>query len=135
MARYQIITLVDITRSSPSRSETDKIKLGQQANFNSLLQAIGLRANITWEQNPEMKDGRLPHPRTGKANHWTWEFDTERDLLFYKDDLNPVGLLVDDLHGVPIIDQLNNSVDIYPPIFSTRGENTNTWIYELSEIG
>jgi hypothetical protein len=46
-----------------------------------------------------------------------------------------VGLLVDDLHGVPIIDQLNNTADIYPAIFATRGENTNTWIYELSEVG
>jgi hypothetical protein len=135
MARYQIITLVDITRSNPDRSELDKTKLGQQANFNSLLQAIGLRANVTWEQDPEMKDGRLPHPRTGKANHWIFEFDTERELLFYKDDNNPTGLLVDDLHGVPIIDQLNNSIDIHPSIFATKGENTNTWIYELCEVG
>jgi hypothetical protein len=135
MARYQIITLVDITRSNPDRSELDKTKLGQQANFNSLLQAIGLRANVTWEQDPEMKDGRLPHPRTGKANHWIFEFDTERELLFYKDDNNPTGLLVDDLHGVPIVDQLNNSIDIHPSIFATKGENTNTWIYELREVG
>ena len=135
MARYQIITLVDITRSNPDRSELDKTKLGQQANFNSLLQAIGLRANVTWEQDPEMKDGRLPHPRTGKANHWIFEFDTERELLFYKDDNDPTGLLVDDLHGVPIIDQLNNSIDIHPSIFATKGENTNTWIYELREVG
>ncbi len=135
MARYQIITLVDITCNNVSRSETDQKKLSQQANFNSLLQAIGLRANVIWENTPEMKDGRLPHPRTGKANHWIWEFDTERDLLFYKSENDPTGLLLDDLHGVPIIDQLNNSVDIYPPIFATRGENTNTWIYELSEIG
>jgi hypothetical protein len=135
MARYQIITLVDITRSNSDRSELDKTKLGQQANFNSLLQAIGLRANITWEQDPEMKDGRLPHPRTGKANHWIFEFDTERELLFYKDDNDPTGLLVDDLHGVPIIDQLNNSIDIHPSIFATKGENTNTWIYELREVG
>ncbi len=33
MARYTIITLVDITRTQPTRSETDKIKLGQQSNF------------------------------------------------------------------------------------------------------
>lgn len=135
MARYQIITLVDITCNAVSRSETDQKKLSQQANFNSLLQAIGLRANIEWEQTPEVKDGRLPHPRTGKANHWIWEFDTERDLLFYKSETDPVGLLLDDLHGVPIINQLNNDVDIYPSIFATRGENTNTWIYEISEIG
>lgn len=134
MARYQIITLVDITRSNPDRSETDKLKVGQQANFNSLIQAIGLRANVEWEIDPKMQDGRLPHPRSGKANHWAWEFTTERDYLFQKDD-DPVGLLLDDLDGVPIVDQLNNSMDINPAVFQTQGEKTNTWIYELRDIG
>jgi hypothetical protein len=131
MARYKIITFVDITRSNPSRSETDKIKLGQQANFNSLLQAIGLRANIEWNADPILNDGRLPHPMTGKAKHWIWEFDTERDYLFQK-DTDPVGLLLDDLDGVPIVDQLNNNVDIAPAVFKTKGDKPNTWVYELA---
>jgi hypothetical protein len=134
MERYKIITLVDITRSEASRDETNKIKLGQQANFNTLLQTIGLRSNIEWLVDPKMEKGRIPH-QDGKANHWIFEFDTERELLFYKDDTDPTGLLMDDLHGVPIVDQLNNSIDIHPTIFATRGENTNTWIYELREVG
>jgi hypothetical protein len=85
MARYKIITFVDITRTNPSRQETNKLKLGQQANFNCLIQAIGLRANVAWEQDPELNTGRLPHPMVGKANHWIWEFETERDYLFLKE--------------------------------------------------
>lgn len=131
MARYKVITFVDITRSSPLHRETDKIKLGQQANFNSLIQAIGLRANIEWNLDPEMNTGRLPHPMIGKANHWIWEFETERDFLFLENS-NPVGLLLKDLDGVPVIPQLNNNVDLDPPIFRTLGEKPNTWIYELS---
>ncbi len=126
MARYTITTLVDITRTQPTRSETDKVKLGQQSNFNSLIQAIGLRSNISWEKDPKMHTGSIP-TTNGKANHWIWDFDTERDDSFLK-DRDPVGLLVDDLQGVPIITGLTESGDLYPAAFITVGENTNTWV-------
>jgi hypothetical protein len=130
MPRYRIITLVDITRSNPNRSETDTLKLSQQANFNSLLQAIGLRANIVWIKDPLMKDGRLPEPADGKAVYWEWHFDVERDDVFLKDN-NTTGLLEDDLNGVPIIAGLNNSVDIAPACFFSTGERQNIWIFEI----
>jgi hypothetical protein len=129
MTRYQIVTLVDITRTNPPRSETDQHKLSQQANFNSLLQAIGLRANIDWSVDPKESSGSLPYPLDGRANYWLWIFDAERPDVFMKDD-NPVGLLLDDLHGVPIIGQLNNSVDIDPAVFQTHGPKTNIWVSE-----
>ena len=131
MARYQLITFVDITRSRPDRSETDKIKLGQQANFNSLLQAIGLRSNVEWVRDPKMHTGSLPGALEGKANHWIWEFDCEREDVFLKDN-DPVGLLVADLHGVPIISSLDNSVELSPACFICNGEKTNTWLSKIS---
>ena len=127
MARYTVITFVDITRTNPTRSETDKLKLAQQSNFNSLLQAIGLRSNVNWEEDPKKLSGCYHGVFEGKANHWVWTFDTERDDVFLQDD-DPVALLVEDLHGVPIIDQLENTVDIYPAVFKTRGDDINTWI-------
>jgi hypothetical protein len=130
MERYRIITLVDITRSKASRSETDKIKIGQQANFNSLLQAIGIRANIDWIKDPHMKVGRLPLPAEGHAAYWVWDFETERDLVYATTD-DPVGLLKTDLHGVPIVDGLNNTEILDPAIFQVRGPKTNIWISEL----
>jgi hypothetical protein len=129
MPRYQIVTLVDITRTNPSRSETDHYLLAQQANFNTLLQSIGLRSNVEWTIDPVESSGSLPYPLEGKANYWTWIFEVERDQVFAKDG-NPAGLLLDDLHGVPIIGQLNNSVDIDPAVFQTHGPNTNIWVSE-----
>ncbi len=131
MARYKIITLVDITRAQPSRADTDPTKIGQQSNFNSLTQAIGLRSNIEWNYDPKKNTGSLPSPLSGKANHWIWEFEAERDDVFLKDN-DPVGLLKDDLHGVPIVDLLENNVDFNPPVFQTAGKNTNVWIYIIS---
>lgn len=127
MARYQLITLVDITRSQPAKSETDKIKLGQQANFNSLIQAIGLRSNVEWDYDPRKYNGRLPEPATGKAAHWVWHFYCEREDVFLKDN-NPVALLLNDLNGVPVVPVLENSADISPAAIQTSGDKTNTWV-------
>ena len=126
MARYKIITLVDITRTNPSRTETDPFKIKQQANFNSLIQAINLRSNIELITDPEFKNGRLPDNIGGKANHWIVEFEVEREDVFLKDN-DPVGLLIDDLNGVPIVPDLNNSADLDPAAFITTGKNANIW--------
>lgn len=130
MQTYTVVSLVDITRSNPDRSCTDKIKLGQQANFNSLLQAIGLRSNVEWQQDPKVYDGRLPEPFEGRGTYWTWTFFIERDWVFAKNN-NDVGLLLEDLQGVPIVDQLNNSVDLNPSIFQTNGPKKNIWIFKI----
>jgi hypothetical protein len=127
MARYKIITLVDITRTNPSRAETDQLKLKQQANFNSLLQGIGLRSNVTWVTPPKKYTGALPDELEGKANHWIWEFDVEREEVFLEDG-NPVGLLIKDLHNVPIIIELEDTAEITPAAFQTIGNNINTWL-------
>ena len=127
MQRYRITTLVDITRSQASRIETDKLKIGQQANFNTFLQSIGLRANISWIQDPVKHTGSLPYPLEGKANHWIWEVDVESQDVFLKNG-DPVGHLKDDLHGVPIIDFLENSQELTPPVIQISGDNQNTWI-------
>jgi len=133
MNKYKIVTVVDITRSGAIRSEPDATKQGQQANFNSLLQAIGLRSNVEWTADPRMTEGRLPHDIGGRARYWTWVFHCERDDVFLRDG-DPVGLLKDDLNGVPVVSGLNNNVDIDPACFLTNGEKSNTWIYEYTEI-
>lgn len=130
MARYKIITLVDITRTGIHRVEDDALKRNQQSNFNSLIQCIGLRSNIEWNTDPKKINGSLPFPFNGKAVHWIWEFDVEREDVFLKDN-NSVGLLIDDLHGVPIIANLDNSVDIHPAAFQTKGDNINTHVKEI----
>ena len=127
MARYKIITLVDITRTNATKSGFEQLKLNQQSNFNSFRQAIELRSNIDWIRDPVKETGRLPEPADGKATHWIWEFDCEREDVFLKGD-DPVGLLKDDLHGVPIITDLENSVDITPAAVQTKNGNVNTWI-------
>lgn len=127
MQRFRIITFIDITRSLASRSEIDKIKIGQQSNFNSFLQSMGLRSNIEWTKDPSKNNGRLPEPIEGKATFWTWEIGIERDDTYLKDG-DPAALLKEDLHGVPIIADLENTEDIVPAVIQTHGPKQNTWI-------
>jgi hypothetical protein len=125
MPRYRITTLVDITRDIANRAVlTDREKL-QQANFNSLRQAIELRAIIQWDKNPTKHSGRLPEPLDGRAEYWVWEFETERDDLFLRDN-DQTALLKEDLHGVPIISGLDETVELSPAAIQTLGKNTNT---------
>jgi hypothetical protein len=127
MPRYRIITLIDITRTGSGKSEIDPIKINQQQNFNSLRQSIELRSNVDWNKDPEKHTGSLPFPFEGKANHWIWEFETEREDLFLQND-DPVALLKQDINNVPVIVGLEETVDIDPPAFKTTEKNFNTFI-------
>jgi len=124
MPTYQITSLVDITRTNPSQSELDKTKLSQQANFNSLIQAIGLRSNIDWSQDPVKHSGSFPVPFEGKGVYWTWDFFVEKEDIFLKDN-DPTRLLAEDLNNVPIITFLEETVDISPSAFQTYGSKQN----------
>jgi len=126
MPVYRIISLVDITRTNPNRSETDSLKTSQQANFNSLVQAIGLRSNIEWNVDPVRTIGALPEPFEGHGAYWTWEFIVEREEVFLNSQ-GPVGLLIEDLNHVPIISGLDETIDINPCVFETQGSRMNLW--------
>ena len=121
--KYKILTQVDITKSLPLRDDPDMTKQGQQANFNSLRQAIELRGIIVDNDDPEVieEDG---------IKWWVYSFNTDRDDVFLKGN-DPVGLLVDDLDGIPIISKLNNSEDFKQDVFKTTGKNINTKVQIL----
>lgn len=130
METYQIITTVDITLYSQEEYESSPLSKNQRANFSSLIQAIGLRSNLEWMGNPVKHTGSLPEPIIGKATHWIWEFITERDQVFLK-DTDPVGHLLDDINGVPIIANLDDTVDLHPAAFCTIGKKSNIWISKI----
>lgn len=120
MPRYIIKTTIDITRSNPGRDEPDQIKHGQQQNFNSLIQGIGMRSNIEWDMDPYKINN-------DDEAQWHWEFRVDQQDVFTRGG-DPVSLLKDDLHGVPIIKNLENTVSLDKPIFITSGPNQNIWI-------
>jgi len=129
--RYQIITLVDITKTNPHRGSTDSLTLGQQSNYNTLIQTIGLRANIDHSVDPIMNNGRLPDPFTGNGAYWTFVFEVEREQTFLK-DRDPVGLLIDDFNNVPVVTGLQDTVNFKFSVFQTDGNLVNICIEQLT---
>ena len=123
MPRYKIKTTVDITRSNPDRGDPDQIRQGQQSNFNTLLQGIGMRANVEWTYNPS----RSMLETDGKIAYWLWEFTVEREDIFLSDG-DPVGLLKQDLHGVPIIKNLTETETFSKACFLI---DKNIWIEQI----
>ena len=120
MPRYKIKTTVDITRSNPSREDTNSVRNGQQLNFNTLLQGIGMRANVEWDNDPQLVEYQ-------DTKEWFWEFEAEQvDVFATKDD--PVGLIKQDLQGIPVIRNLTETATLEKPIFITSGDNQNIWI-------
>ena len=120
MPRYKIKTTVDITRSNPSREDTNSVRNGQQLNFNTLLQGIGMRANVEWDNDPQPVEYQ-------DTKEWFWEFEAEQvDVFATKDD--PVGLIKQDLQGIPVIRNLTETATLEKPIFITSGDDQNIWI-------
>lgn len=131
MQTYKITTLVDITRSNPSRDEKDPLILSQQSNFNTLVQAIGLRSNVSWYNDPLRDSGKLDCFKD-KSVYWIWDFYCEQDDVFLVDN-NPVALLEKDMNGVPVVTGLHDTFKFHRSAFITLGDTVNTWI-ELKQL-
>jgi len=92
----------------------------QQRNWETLTQIISLRTQIFNLDTPKQVN-----------NQWEFEFSVETPSIFGT-DINPVLYLYKDADLVPMLGNLNNTVDL-PPILITHGVNQNIW-FELMPI-
>jgi hypothetical protein len=125
---YKLYTLVDITHTGQTRHEPSKESLrNKEQNFNTVLQTLGIRANIHYSVSPTITEvkGQLIGFDTDKIIRvWRFDFATERDFLFEKDN-NPVGHLIDDFHLVPYIGGLDEAMEQQYAVFNTADPGKN----------
>jgi len=125
--RFIIHTVVDITETNARRGQADKIKLDQQANFNTMIQTIGLRCNaepISITENiKDVAELGFGDSIKGKQRVWTFEFDNPYEGALTVDMLN------DDFNLVPVITNLNETANIHNSIFSTKNPNERNIIF------
>ena len=126
--RFIIHTVVDITETNARRGQADKLSLDQQANYNTLLQTIGLRANadpIGLSQSiKDVSDLGFGDAIKGKQRVWTFEFDNPYEGALTIDTLN------DDFDLVPVITNLNETANINNSIFCTKNPNDRNIIFQ-----
>lgn len=125
---YKLYTLVDITHTGQYRNEPGKEDdRWREQNFNTILQTLGIRANIQYTQKPIVTEvaGRLIGFDTEEIIRvWRFDFRTEQDNL-YEVNSDPVGYLKSDFHLVPYISGLNELMDQKYAVFNTTDPGKN----------
>lgn len=126
--QFIIHTVVDITETNARRGQADKIKLDQQANFNTMIQTIGLRCNAEpvslTETIKDVSKLAFGDAIKGKQRVWTFEFNNPYEGALTVDMLN------DDFDLIPIINNLNETANINNSIFSTKNPNDRNIIFQ-----
>lgn len=125
---YKLYTLVDITHTNQHRSETGKeIDRWKEQNFQTVLQTLGIRANINFYNKPSVTEvnGKLVGFDTDEIIRvWRFDFSAEREFLYEKDG-DPVAFLKEDFHLVPYIQGLDELMEQQYAVFTTKGSTRN----------
>lgn len=139
MQRIKIQTLIDVTCSSAKRpGQGQPLEINQYRNYTTLLQAIGLRANVIFENPPKCTEQKLNGRKFGSEydgkEHkvWTFEFTPEREDVY--DDGTEKGrlaLLNEDLHNVPVIKNLTETINTDKSVFDLKSAKYRNTIVSI----
>jgi hypothetical protein len=137
MQTIEIETLVDITDTKVARpNQGTPLQHDQYRNFTTLRQCVEIRSIISYEDSPsvetkDLKDLGFGSNYKGKHKIWTFRFNPDRSGA-YTEGNNEVGSLIDDVHAVPFIQKLCETINIDKAIFDLKDpENKNTIIKAL----
>jgi hypothetical protein len=138
MQTIEIKTLIDVTETKVVRlNQGTPIEHDQHRNFVTLKQCIEIRSNITYDFIPtkeviDVKDMGFGSQYKGKHAVWTFRFRPDLSGV-YSDGKNEIGCLFDDVHGVPVIEKLTETINIDKAIFDlTNNLSKNTIIKTLA---
>ncbi len=131
--QYKLYTTVDITNTGQYRTEPGKEQLRwKEQNFQTVLQTLGIRANISYTDKPvisEMRGSLVGFNTEEIIRVWRFDFATEREQLFeLKSD--PIGYLLEDFDGIPYISGLDECMEQNFDVFVTDGLSRNIIFYK-----
>jgi hypothetical protein len=136
METILVKTLIDVSDTGVVRyNRENEMAYNQQKNWAMLLQTIGLRALIEYDhpvfcENTELRAMGFGEKHRGVHNVWTLKFRTDRDQS-YANEKSPVGLLLADLHEVPIILNLTETINMNRPVFDTQSRFWRNTVVKL----
>ena len=126
--QYKLYTLVDITNTGQYRAEPGKESLRwKEQNFNTVLQTLGIRSNITYYTKPtvlEVNGNLIGFDTNELIRVWRFDFETEREYL-YEADGDAVKYLKEDFQLVPYIQGLDELMEQRYAVFVTEGKGKN----------
>ena len=82
---FKVLTLIDITQTGQNKFKSeDREAINQQANWNTFLQVLGMRANPYFEFAPKMTKMEIEgfgfgESFKGEQNVWEFDFSVEQE--------------------------------------------------------
>ena len=134
MELIEIKTLIDVTGNLVTRVvQGSQLEIEQIRNFNTLRQCLELRALVEYDATPTVSRVDITNMNfgtkyTGQHNVWTFTFRTDRAGFYLDETGNKVGYLVEDMHYVPIIKNLTETINIEKAMFDTKNIVTKNTI-------
>ena len=123
-------TLVDVTKTGVV-SSSSSLERNQQRNWETLVQVLGMRAQLLLLSGPEILELDVTNSKfgkdfTGKKLVWLFKFGVEHEGIF-SNETSSHGTLEHDFINVPIITGLKESVVITTPTFIVSGPQKNIY--------
>jgi len=126
--KYKLYTFVDITNTGKHKPRPGQdMQRWKEQNFQTVLQTLGIRSNITWDSAPvtvEMSGALAGFDTDNIVRLWRFDFYTERDDLWLKDQ-DQCELLREDFELVPYISGLDELLKQSYAVFIPFGPNRN----------
>ena len=124
--RFELRTLVDITRTDARRGQDAKL-ISQQANYNTVIQTVMLRTNIVpgeVTKTVQNVDNQFGSNAKGKQSVWSFEFDCE-----YAGALT-TEMLEQDFDLGPVITDLDETYVVHNKAFSTKHPSDTNIVFK-----
>ena len=127
--KFKVKTLIDVTETGTRRTDPDKRSYYQQSNYMTAINTVGLRANPDIEKRPTSSTvsvGNLGFGSKykGKQTVWTFEFD-----IPYEDAVT-IDMLVNDFDLIPIVLNLDETIEMKDAVFRTKSKDYTNIIFE-----
>ena len=128
-------TLIDITKTNEVSGLANNKARNQQRNWETLVQVLGLRAQLITLSTPDIKYADASSTNFGvayKGKHrvWTFTFGVEQEAVFAS-PTSSHGTLEHDFINVPIIASLDETITIQIPTFIVDGPYKNIYFEQL----
>ena len=139
MDSIEIRTLIDITKTKAVRStQGSRLEQDQYKNFQTLCQCLEIRSIIAYDYPPQVEEVDIKGQGFGteyKGKHcvWTFRFTPDRVGVYSDEDGDLVGNLIEDLDLVPIIKNLEETVNIDKAMFNCRDAKLRNIVVSIKQ--
>ena len=130
MNRFELTTLVDITKTNARRGE-DKLAYGQQQNYMSVVQTLGLRSNVEVSDTLFKKQKAVDFGSdyaTKNLNVWRCTITVEQD------ESHSVEMMEQDFNLIPVIRDLNETLNLKEAVFWTSDTKKCNILFKILPI-